>query len=365
MHIRIVGAGLLGASIGLSLGSSGHEISLHDASPLAMSLACGLGAGRAARSGDRPDVVVIAAPPDVTAELAVQALREYPDALVMDVASVKTRVLRELEMAMTVAEHTAAAARFVGTHPMAGKERSGAVHADGDLFRGRPWVLVPTADTAPETIQVVTGLVVAMGALPITMDAGDHDDAVAAISHLPQVMASLVAGQLVNLDQGALALAGQGLRDTTRIAHSDPLLWSRILAANAGPVRAHLVQISASLDELIAALRECEDHPYPPAGVAGIVEAINRGGQGVARIPGKHGGAQRVYREIEVYVPDRPGQLGRLFAEIGEANVNIEDVRLEHAAAATMGVATLSIEPGAAGHLITYLEERGWSVVGQ
>lgn len=365
MHIRIVGAGLVGASIGLALGSRGHEISLTDSSPLATSLACGLGAGRATRSGDRPDVVVIAAPPDVTAQLAAEALRDYPEALVMDVASVKGRVLRELEEALPASVYSGVVRRFVGTHPMAGKERSGAVHADGDLFRGRPWVVVPAADTAVETIEAVTGLIVATGALPVTMPAREHDDAVAAISHLPQVMASLVAGQLVELEQGALALAGQGLRDTTRIAHSDPLLWSRILAANAGPVRAHLVQISTSLDALIAALRACEDQPYPPAGVAGIVEAISRGGQGVARIPGKHGGAQRVYREIEVYVPDTPGQLGRLFADIGEANVNIEDVRLEHATAATMGVATLSIEPGAAGHLVTYLEERGWSVVGQ
>ena len=94
--------------------------------------------------------------------------------------------------------------------------------------------------------------------------------------------------------------------------------------------------------------------------LAGVIE---RGKVGVARVPGKHGGAPRRYAEVMVLVPDTPGQLGRLFAVIGDAGVNIEDVRLEHSAGATMGVATLQVVPDSAAPLARHLDEQGWKVV--
>src|SRR5699024_7091608 len=125
-------------------------------------------------------------------------------------------------------------ASFVGGHPVAGRERSGPVAARADLFAGRPWVLVP-GQAAPSAVAAVRQLVAAAGAVPIEMTAAEHDAALAAVSHLPQLVASALAGSLLPLPDGAVGLAGQGLRDTIRIAASDPALWAEIAVANAGP----------------------------------------------------------------------------------------------------------------------------------
>lgn len=361
MTARVVGAGLLGASLGLALSSLGHRVVLDDVSPLGLSLACGLGAGEVTRPGENDtdvDLVIVATPPDVTAEVVVRELAAYPKAIVTDVASVKSFVIDDiLEAAPEGLE------RFVGSHPMAGKERSGAPNADGDLFKGRPWVVVPTPATSREAHDVVATLAVDVGALPIVMDAAEHDDAVAAVSHVPQLVSSLLASCLAEVPEGALSLAGQGLRDTTRIAKSDPMLWSNILSVNASPVLSHLRGIHDALGSVIAALVECESELYPPAAVATLAATIEAGNAGVARIPGKHGGAQRTYEEIVCYVPDKPGELARLFADIGSGGINIEDVRLEHAAGAKVGLATISVEPTVGEFLATHLENLDWSVV--
>lgn len=361
MTARIVGAGLLGASLGLALRSLGHDVILDDVSPLSLSLACGLGAGELTRAGDNDgevDLVVVATPPDVTAEVIIRELAAYPNAVVTDVASVKGRVID----AILEAEPDGLD-RFVGSHPMAGKERSGAPNADGDLFTGRPWVVVPTDHSSRAAIDLVTTLAVDVGAMPVVMEPAEHDQAVAAVSHVPQIISSLLAAQLTDVPDHQLTLAGQGLRDTTRIAKSDPMLWSSILSANAAPVLAHLRDVKTSLDKVLADLEECCDELYPPAAIAGLASMIEAGSAGVARIPGKHGGAQRHYAEIVVYVPDRPGELARLFADIGRGEINIEDVRLEHATGAKVGLATISVEPAVGEFLANHLEELDWSVV--
>ncbi|MDO5701284.1 MAG: prephenate dehydrogenase [Bowdeniella nasicola] len=360
MRVRVVGAGLLGASLGLALTSEGHDVSLDDTSPLALSLAAGLGAGTRATAteGEEIDLVVVATPPDVTADVVCAELDRCPGAVITDVASVKSHVIDTV-----LASGQPGLERFVGAHPMAGKERSGAPNADGDLFRGRPFVVVPTEHSSRTATERVTNLAVEVGAMPIIMSAAEHDDAVAAVSHLPQVVSSLLAARLQDVPEGALDLSGQGLRDTTRIAKSDPMLWATILAANAPRVRAHLAPLQRSLQAAISYLDTCATSHYPPAAVAGLAALIEAGSAGVARIPGKHGGAQRAYAEIVVYVPDRPGELARLFADVGEAGVNIEDVRLEHAAAAAVGLATISVDPAAGDRLTDYLSEREWSVV--
>jgi prephenate dehydrogenase len=90
---------------------------------------------------------------------------------------------------------------------------------------------------------------------------------------------------------------------------------------------------------------------------------VAAGNTGVARIPGKHGGAPRRYAEVSVLVPDQPGELGRLFGEVGEAGVNIEDLHLEHSAGQPVGLAILSVDPAAATRLEDELDRRGWRLV--
>ena len=359
----MVGTGLLGASVGLGLTTRGVPVTLVDTSPTALALARDVGAGTPAAPGDpEPALVVVATPPDVAARTVAAQLRAHPDSLVTDVASVKSAILAELA-AMPPARRPGWE-RYVGSHPMAGRERSGAAGASADLFAARPWVITDGGQSGARTVLAVRALAVDLGAIPVELTPTEHDDAVALVSHLPQLAASLVAAQLTDAPDSALALAGQGLRDVTRIAASDPVLWAAILAGNAAPVARALRGVAEGIDRLLPALEAAAREGVEARGaLQALAGAIAAGNAGVVRIPGKHGGAARRYGEVTVLVPDRPGELGRLFGEVGDVGVNIEDLALEHSPRQRVGMATLAVVPSAARMLEDALEQRGWRVV--
>ena len=361
--VKVVGAGLLGASVGLGLSTRGVEVTLEDASPTALALARDLGAGAAAKTGDpEPALVVVATPPDVTARTVAEQLRAHPGAVVTDVASVKSAVLTEL--ARLPEQERPGWERYVGSHPMAGRERSGPSGASADLFAARPWVITDGGSSSRAAVLAVRALAVDLGAIPLALSPAEHDEAVALVSHLPQVAASLVAGALAGASDSALALAGQGVRDVTRIAAGNPTLWSAILAGNAGPVADVLRGLQRELTEVIGALEAAAAQGADaPGTLQRLAELIVTGNAGVARIPGKHGGAARRYGEVTVLVPDRPGELGRLFGDVGEAGVNIEDLALEHSPRQKVGMATLAVWASSVRALEEALEARGWRVV--
>ena len=369
--VLIVGTGLLGTSLALALRTADVEVQLSDTSPTSLALARDMGAGTPHdKHSPEPQIVVVATPPDVTADVVVAQLSAHPNAVVTDVASVKERVVAEVR-----ARAGAEARRYVGSHPMAGRERSGAGSADSDLFAGRPWVVVGQ-DSDPEAELAIRNLAVDVGATPVRMGASEHDAAVAAVSHMPQLIASLVAARLEELGESALALSGQGLRDVTRIAASDPRLWSAIIVGNAGPVADLLRRISDDLSALIAGVEAAACDPggpeytapgaastIAPGAVGAVTDVMTRGNAGRARIPGKHGGAPRRYAEVQVLVPDAAGELGRLFSDVGAAGVNIEDFSLEHSAGQSAGIALISVLPAAAQGLEEALDVKGWRVV--
>jgi prephenate dehydrogenase len=355
--VLVVGAGLVGTSIGLSLATRGVEVLLSDSSPTTLALAREVGAGRAVTPQDVPTLVVVSAPPDVCARLVVEQLAAYPGAIVTDVASVKASIARSVLGAVEDAT------RYVGSHPMAGSERSGPTAARADLFAGRPWVIAATERSAPAAVRVVRDLAVDLGATPVEMDATGHDDAVALVSHMPQIVASLVAARLRDAPEAALALSGQGLRDVTRIAASDPQLWAAILGANATHVRAVLAAVRGDLDVVLAGFDRVVDGG-DHGGLAKVAQAIEAGNAGVARIPGKHGGAHREYAVVAVLVPDAPGELARLLADVGRAGVNLEDLRMEHVAGHPVGLVELSVLPKAREQLESALDAAGWKVAG-
>lgn len=361
--VLVVGTGLIGASVGLGLTTRGVEVTLRDASPTALALARDVGAGRPAALDDpEPALVVVATPPDVVARTVAEALRTYPTAVVTDVASVKSAVLDAL--AAMEPDERPGWQRYVGSHPMAGRERSGAAAATADLFATRPWVIADGGTSGPAAVLAVRALATDLGAVPVELSPSEHDEAVALVSHLPQVAASLVAAQLAEAPETALALAGQGLRDVTRIAASDPLLWATILAGNAGRVAHALRGVQDGLARLLPALEAAAaDGPEAPGVLHTLAGAIAAGNAGVARVPGKHGGAPRRYGEVTVLVPDRPGELGRLFGEVGEIGVNIEDLTIEHSPRQRVGLATLAVVPAVVSTLEEALEQRGWRVV--
>ena len=351
--VRIVGSGLLGTSIGLALREHGVDVILDDASPSSLDLALDYGAGRRAQPGDEPELVVVCVPPDVTARVVAAELAAHPGALVTDVASVKVAPLDALRAS------GADLSRYIGSHPMAGRERSGAIAARADLFIGRPWVIAGHDGITYRRAAAVEQLALDLGALPIEMDAAEHDRNVALVSHAPQLVSTLLARRLGGATDSAVSLAGQGLRDTTRIASSDPELWVQILGSNAAPVAEILRALRSDLDEVIGAL----DDPTAPGARRTLAETLAGGNAGVARIPGKHGQAAR-FSQIVVKVDDRPGELARLLTEIGEAGVNMEDLRLEHSPGAQIGLAEISVLPEVEERLASELEGRGWKIAG-
>ena len=352
--VRIVGAGLLGTSIGLALTKLGVDVSIESASPSSQALAVDYGAGRHASADDQPSLVVVCVPPDITAKIAGEKLAEFPDSVVTDVASIKASVVDELRAA------GADVSRFVGSHPMAGREKGGAISGRADLFFGRPWVITPVAENSESAIAQVENLAKQLGAVSITMPATEHDHAVALVSHVPQVISSLLAARLTEGEDEEIALAGQGLRDTTRIAASDPKLWTQILTANRKPVLGILKKFEGDLHSLISAL----ENPSSAGALTAINATIDAGNRGAARIPGKHGSKAMAYEALVVMIDDKPGEFARLLNAIGDAGINIEDLKLEHSPGAQIGLVELYVLPAVVDELTRELTAKGWRIAG-
>jgi prephenate dehydrogenase len=344
--VLVVGAGLLGTSIGLALRRHGVDVALADVSEENLRIATGLGAANVAPG--RPRLVVVAVPPDHLADEVAKALRET-DAVVTDVGSVKSAPLARVRA--LVDEDTLA--RYVGGHPMAGSERSGPFAASDSLFDGRPWAVTPHEKADPAAVETVIGLVEACGATPVRFTPEEHDRAVARTSHLPHLLAALVAGRLTDAPREHLALSGQGVRDVTRIAAGDPGLWQQIVAANTEALTELLRDVRADVDTLLNALS---------AGDRGeVVRLLDRGVAGTAVIPGKHGGPVVAEGVLFVAVPDHPGELARLFSDATEIGVNIEDIRIDHDPARPVGLVELTVAADQVDHLLASLADRGWT----
>ena len=354
-QVVVIGTGLIGTSVALALRDGGATVWLTDSDPAAARLAADIGAGTELPDGGPPggpaDLAVLAMPPESVAPALAAAQARGLARCYTDVASVKELPLaRARELGCDLVG-------FAGGHPLSGRERSGPAAARADLFLGRPWAICPLPETAPGTVEAVAGLARACGAQPVRMSAADHDRWVALVSHAPHVVAAAVAARLEHAPEGALALAGQGLRDVTRIAASDTALWTQILAANAAHAGEVLEALAADLAAAAGALaRIAEGDERSVKDLTGLLE---RGGAGVARIPGKRGGPAPAYAIVQVVIGDRPGELARLFQAAGQAGINIEDVRIEHSPGLPAGVAEIAVRPQAADKLIEALAAGG------
>lgn len=347
-RVRIIGTGLLGTSVALGLREQSVEVDLEDSSPSRVRLAEDYGAGRSAdASSPAPDLVVVATPPDVTAAVVTDALDRFPQAVVIDVASVKHTIASEVGDG---------GGRFIPTHPMAGRERGGPTAARVDLFTGRPWVVCADSSAAAAGVKA---LVESLGAVAIQMSPEEHDRAVALLSHAPQAVSSAVAAELGEAESSWMNLAGQGVRDVTRIAGSDPELWAQIFEGNSDFVAERIESIARRLDTLAAALRGVDD----PGARTAVHDVLHAGQAGVSSLPGKHGSAERFATHI-VVIDDRPGQLASLLTDVGQLGVNLEDMSLEHSPGAPVGFVELSVSHEAADLLRDGLEAQGWRISG-
>jgi len=369
--VVVIGTGLIGTSVALALRPRGVTVWLADSDPAAARLAADIGAGTVL-PGDVPagpppggpaDVAVLAVPPQAVAPTLARAQAAGLARWYTDVASVKTLPVRQAQAA------GCDMASFVPGHPLSGRERSGPAAARADLFLGRPWVICPDPPVPAAGLAAIAALARTCGAEPAEVSAAEHDRWVALVSHAPHVLSAAMAARLADASDGALSLAGQGLRDVTRIAAGDTGLWTQILAANAVPVADVLAAVAADLAAVAEALADTAQAAGPGigAGPGGpdlkvLAALLEQGGAGVARIPGKRGGPARAEAAVQVVIPDRPGELARLFQAAGEAGVNIEDIGIEHSPGLPVGVAELTVHPEAVGRLTEALAANGWPV---
>jgi len=334
---------LIGTSIGLGLVQRGIAVEMVDSDPAAQAMAKDLTGGVVVAD---PDLVVFALPTSLLSQVIEHEIAINPSSTFMDVGSVKNEVVLQVQT------FSGLSTRFLPTHPMAGREIGGASSARADLFQGRSWILTPEADCNPESKDLVLELIEQLGATPIELSALDHDAAVAKISHLPQITASLLAKQLSGTPPEWMELAGQGLRDTTRIAGSDESLWKEIIYSNRAEISELLISLQNDLTQMIAAL----DDP------AKIAELIAAGRAGKEMIPGKHGGKAREYSYLPIVIDDKPGQLGAIFNECAAMQVNVEDLTIEHSPGQLSALITLSLSAHDAEKLSAHLTSIGWNV---
>ncbi|WP_455354436.1 prephenate dehydrogenase [Streptomyces sp. SYSU K217416] len=283
----VVGTGLIGTSIALALRGRGVTTYLIDTNPEAARMAADLGAGIAGRPREPVDLAVIAVPPQqVAAALKEHQLQELAHDFT-DAASVKEGPQRE------AAQAGCDLTRFVGGHPMGGREQSGPLAARDDLFQGRPWVLTPSPQTRVQTVERAEKLAELCGARPVVMAHAEHDRAVALTSHAPHLVSSLLAARLLQGDQSQLGLAGQGLQDVTRLAGGSVELWTDILGSNAVAVADVLAEFAHDVHLVVDALRALGTAREPEqrrAPLDRLSTALLRGVQGRARIPARSTG---------------------------------------------------------------------------
>jgi prephenate dehydrogenase len=377
--VIVIGTGLIGTSVALALRRRGVAVWLADSDPAAARLAADIGAGTVL-PGDVPggpppggpaDVAVLAVPPQAVAPTLARAQAAGLARWYTDVASVKSLPVRQARAA------GCDMASFVPGHPLSGRERSGPAAARADLFLGRPWVICPDPPAPAAGLAAIEALARTCGAEPVQVSAAEHDRWVALVSHAPHVLSAAMAARLADASDGSLSLAGQGLRDVTRIAAGDTSLWTQILAANAAPVADVLAAVAADLAAVADALADTvpansvladtELADIAASGPGGpdlkvLAALLEQGGAGVTRIPGKQGGPARAEAAVQVVIPDRPGELARLFQAAGEAGVNIEDIAIEHSPGLPVGVAELTVHPEAVGRLTEALAANGWPV---
>jgi prephenate dehydrogenase len=330
----IHGTGLLGASVGLGLRSQGWEVAGWDPDPDAMTEAARRGAIGEQLDGPKTEaeLVVMAAPPDAV----VASLGDLDsDALVTDIAGVKLPIV-------AAAAHLP---HFVGGHPMAGGETTGASLATRTMFHGATWVLT-SDDADPDDLARMEEIVRSLGANPLVMTAEEHDAAVARVSHLPHVLAAALM-RLVEADPATLSLAGGGFRDLTRIAAGDSTWWAEVLTANAEQVSTSIEDLQRALDAWRRIIRESGEGELDAE-----LEAARVARSGL----GEH------HTQVRVVLLDRPGEIARVGHALETSRVDVRDFQLRHGEHGGGGILTISVKGEGKDALTMALIDEGFEV---
>ena len=342
--IKIIGCGLIGTSLALRLKEEGFGLILADTNVRNLKLASDLLEYK--QGAEIPNVIVIATPPERVHEVAVAEFALHPEAIFIDVSGVKSKLMHKVDSFPELSRN------YVSVHPMAGREISGPESARSDLFKSRAWLVTKSANSTDEAVETARELGTLLESTIYEMDAVTHDSAIAAISHLPQILSSALGASLNGVEVERLNLAGQGLRDVSRLADSDPELWSSLLIANSDEILPKISEVINRLSDLAQALESNDEKS--------VKAFLTEGREGKNRIPGKHGLAKRDYTYLPIVIDDKPGGLARIFNECAEIEVNIEDLSMEHSPGQAVGLVTLALSSDDAARLQKHLVAKGW-----
>ena len=348
MKIHIVGAGLIGTSIGLALKQRGDTVTFADTNVEHLQFARDL-VGVPSEGGN-PSLVIVATPPAGVFSALKEQFSINPQAMFIEISGLKSELLLQVD------ELPELARRFCGTHPMAGRELSGPTAARADLFQGATWIITPTALTDDEVLEAAKNIALELGSVVRVVGANKHDELISGVSHLPQAVSTILARTLSTKSEEELGLAGQGLRDLTRLADSNPKLWADLLIRNRSNVIQDLRKVASEIEGMLAHL-ESENE-------SALEEFIRDGGAAKSRIPGKHGGKSREYVYLPIVIEDKAGQLAAIFDECAAAGVNVEDLFIEHSPGQETGLITLALSQDDANILRPHLVEKNWRVHG-
>jgi prephenate dehydrogenase len=331
MRIAVLGVGLMGGSIGLAAREHVADAEVvgfgRDAERLRAAAergAINLAAGSVEEAVEGAELCFACAPVGALPELVRSALdASGPDTLVTDVGSTKQDLLRRI-----------ADPRFVGGHPIAGAETAGVEHARADLFQGAVWYLTPHEQSGGLLYERLHRFVVDVGARPVAVDAPTHDRLVAVFSHLPHVLANVLASQAaarLSEHGEALRQVGPSFRDMTRVAGANTAIWSDIYRSNRAAIAEEIRRFRAELDEVERRLE------------AGDVEDWNDRARDDRRVLLEAGADDAPVHELRLTVPNRPGIVAQVALELGRGGVNILDMALAPASDMRTGAMSLWI----------------------
>lgn len=323
-RVAIIGVGLIGGSLGMSLCSRGLAGEIVGAGSRAENLRLAVELGAINRYAESPeegvagaDLVIIATPVGATIPV-LQLILPYlaPGAVVTDVGSTKADIVAMAECILPPD------ICFVGGHPMAGSEQNGVRGADPYLFENAFYLITPTGKTNHKALEKVRKLAAGVGAKVVEMAPERHDLAVAAVSHLPHVLAASLVNTVARMpeSESILPIAAGGFRDTTRIAASSPLMWRDILISNRGQVLKMIRNFKSELDIFITAIEE--------GNTDSVQSNLEDARTARAGLPAKTKGYLPSLYEVILTVPDKPGIIAGFSACLAESKVNITDIEI-------------------------------------
>ena len=353
-RVAIIGTGLIGTSIAMAAARAGCTVRGWDIDAGVVARAAARSTLTACATAEEAvadaDLVIVCTPIGAVARLVANALHDAPGAIVTDAASIKEHVVREARAVAAPLDLS----RYVPSHPLGGSERSGPEHASASVVDGIVWALTPTTVVEPDAVALVERWIERIGARPVRLSPERHDRLVAFASHLPQVASTSLMGLAAAEEAGEpeiLLLAAGGFRDLTRLAASNPSLWSEILLANRS-------QVASAIDLYVARLMAIRGEVLEGRGaeVERTFDQAKQARLGLATKPTIRAGVA----VLQVEIPDEPGALARITAVLGDGRVNIEDLQIVHSPEGGRGTVHVTVAAGAADRAADVLGAGGY-----